>query len=120
MTTRQYRAGERSDRQLLSVAALVIGVLVAGIVFAVIADAPFGDDLPRTSDLDIAKVECLADMAASNSSRADMEACNDAAERRLRVGPYEPWHERHPVLTALAAGLTTFFVIAAAGRLLLE
>ncbi len=101
-----------SDKQVVSVIALVVAILVAGALYLNLTG---WNDPPSTKsgEIAIAKLDCITD------SR-DYDECADRVDRQFRAGPYEPWYKQQPVLAALAAGGAVFFVLAGGARLFLE
>lgn len=107
-----------SDKQVVSVIALIFAALVAGALYLNLIDwnqhpsaVPAAQAASETFDCSLRSVQ---------DPRFDVDACYDRVQRKYQIGPYVPWYRQHPALAAIAAGGATFFILAGGARLFLE
>lgn len=100
-----------SHKQVVALIAFVFGVAVFLGTLATLTDFNALPDT-KSGEIGLAKFDCMG--------RSDYDECADRVDRQFRVGAYEPWYERQPLLAAALAGVAVFFGLAGAARLALD
>jgi len=107
-----------SDKQVVSLGALVFAVLVAGALYLNLTNWNQQPSLMPEARAASAQFDCT--VRSVQDPTFDADACVDRVKREYQIGPYVPWYRQHPALAALAAAGVTFFVLAGGARLFME
>ena len=107
-----------SDKQVVSLGALVFAVLVAGALYLNLTNWHQYQSATPMARAASEKFDC--ELTGMQDPTFDADECADQVDRKYRIGPYEPWYRQHPAPAALAAGVATFFALAGGARLLFD
>lgn len=107
-----------SDKQVVSLGALVFAVLVAGALYLNLTNWHQYQSATPMARAASEKFDC--ELTGMQNPSFDADECADQVDRKYQIGPYVPWYKQQPALAALLAGSAVFVVLAGGARLFLK